>query len=903
MKLSNIIMIIFIIITLNACNSGSDLAKSDGGSKTTTGTTGTTGTSGSSGTTGTTATTVTGTGTFYGSIIQGVQYYNKATGSLSASNPFTDKSGQFNYTYLTGTATAATSLQLTFHVGNITLGTATIPAAKTASITAYHLVKDSIDANQQAVNIMRFLKTKSVNSSTDKNIITISEAVRSSLSQVQVTPLDISSTTTSNNNFETELNKRFAGLSGFTDKEVPVADIAEILGNLNITSTIVEAAQLGSLTLTAGGTSLPADGISTIALNATVTNASSTFLEGVPVRFSSTAGTLSSSVAQTNAKGKATVSLTAPVKSGKASITASFGGSNQLLDVTFNPGVVSSSQSSLTATPTTLAADGVATTTVTVILKDSNNNQVADGTKVSLNVNAGSVTSSNPAATKDGRVTFTVLAPTAAATGTFSLQDYPELTTKVTFGTFSATGEPASIQFKNSDSNISVAEVGAKENTSININVLDDTGNQLKESVYKSNFNTLDNNSNNNVKITLVSYPNGGELISAKDAKDNTVSTKNSTPIWVRTINGTAILNLKSGTLPGIMEIKAEVLKSDGITLGATALAPRVTISSGPPHTIVLSNPVINSISDMGAGVYCRIGSALVTDRWGNTVPDGTSISLGLMDSVIAEGTDGATSANSQNLTAGQNFATASITRNDNKRSIELNDRILLQNATSNDKSRFVNAINGTTINAQSSFKNTATGLHYFVGASTLGASIGGGESCAKLTTGTMTTTDGKATIWVRYPAHNDNRGNSQGTILAGCYGYNVNDQYIGDARYANQQSPQIIVVAASNDLSATTIAKGKFCFASITPDTLKIAAGGGHVNITVMDKGGITLPYIEVECSQSSGNLILSFTKSYDLTDINGDVTLDYQVVGGSDSATISCKSRNGSSEITTKN
>ncbi|MEO5330841.1 MAG: Ig-like domain-containing protein [Magnetococcus sp. YQC-5] len=870
-------MTILIVIGIGACNSGGSDATKTG--------VGTSGTTSTSGTTETAATTVTGTGTFYGSIIQGVQYYNNATGSLSASNPFTDSRGTFNYTYVTGTSTAATSLQLTFHVGNIILGTATIPAAKTADITAYNLVKDTVDSNQQAVNIMRFLKTKSVNSSIDPNVISISEAVRTSLSQSQVTSLNIASTTTSNNTFETELTKRLTTLPGYSANDVPVANDTDITNNLSNTSAIVEASQLGSLSLTAGGTSLPADGKSNMVLTATVTNASNATMEGVPVRFSTTAGTLSSSIAQTNAKGKALITLTAPVKSGKATVTASFGGSNQLFDVTFNPGSVSTAQSSLTANPTTLAADGVATTTVTVILNDSNNNQVADGTKVSLNINAGSVTSSNPAVTKDGRVTFTVLSPTAAASGIFTLQDYPAMTTKVTFGTFSATGEPASIQFNNSNSNISVAGVGATENTSININVLDDTGNQFKESVYKNNFNTLDNNSNNNLKITLVSFPNRGEFISAKDAKDSTVSTQNATnSIWIRTTNGSAILNLKSGTLPGIMEIKAEVIKSDGITLGATALAPKVTISSGPPHTIVLSTPELNSIADLGGGVYCRTGTALVTDRWGNTVPNGTAISLGLIDSVIAEGTDGKTTANSKDLTSGQNFASLSITRNNYNRKIEQEDRILIQNAAPSDKNRFVNAINGATINAQSSFKNTASELHYFIGASTLGASIGGGESCSKLTTGTMTTTDGKATIWVRYPAHNNNFGNNQGTILVGCLGYDVKDLYKGDDRYGNQNSPQVIVVAASNDSGATTMSKGQFCFSAIRPLALGILVGNGVAIVTVKDKGGITLPNMSVLCSQTAGNVKLNFNNTIATTNKNGDATFTYNVVAGTD-------------------
>lgn len=883
MKFLNIIMTLLLVVWTAACGTGTDSATIKAATS-------------SSSSSSSSSSTTTGTGTFYGSTIQGVQYYNSLTGSLLASNPYTNSSGQFSYTY-----DADTASQVTFHVGNIILGTATIAPAKTTSITAYDLVKNNTDSTSQAVNIMRFLKSTSVNSSTDTNIITISDNVRSSLSQV--TALDISSTTTSNNTFETAIDARLQNLPGYVAAtDLPSA--ATLSSNLNITSTLVEAAKMGSLTVTAGASSLPADGSSMVGITATVTNTLNAALIGAPVRFSTTSGTLSASVAQTNSNGKAIVTLKAPTSTANATITASYGGSNQLVNVTFIAGSVTTAQSSLTANPTTLVSDGVATTTITLILKDSNNNPVADGTSATLITTAGTITSTNPATTSSGRISFTVLAPKTPGVGTISLQEYPTLTTSVTFGTLSSSGEPASIKFTPASSKIFVAEVGETENTTITINVSDDAGNPINESIYPASFNTLDSNSNNNLKITLVTFPNANEFISAINAAGSTVSTTSSTPIWVRTSNGSAILNLKSGTLPGVVEIKAEVIKKNGTTIGATALAPKITISSGKPHSIVLSAPKLNAIQDLGGGVYCRTGTALVTDRWGNTVPDGTSVSLGIMDTVIAEGTDGAVTLNSKNLLSATNFTTASIIRNNSTRKIELSDRIILQDATSNDKQRFVSDINGTTISAQSNYQNTASNQHFFVGAATLGASIGGGESCTKLTAGTMTTIDGKSTIWVRYPAHNDNTGTSKGTILLGCYGYSIADTYAGDSRYSSANSAQVIVVASSQDSSATTISKGKFCFSAMSPLTIKStdssfsfsASGAKSFNISVRDKGEILLPYYTVYCSAAitKGDAQISIPTQSVNTDIDGTAQFSFTVIQGTTESTgsITCKS-----------
>lgn len=56
-------------------------------------------------------------------------------------------------------------------------------------------------------------------------------------------------------------------------------------------------------------------------------------------------------------------------------------------------------------------------------------------------------------------------------------------------------------------------------------------------------------------------------------------------------------------------------------------------------HSIVLTYPITESIENLGGGVYKRIGKAIVTDREGNPVPDGTKVYFNIIDSIFAKGT------------------------------------------------------------------------------------------------------------------------------------------------------------------------------------------------------------------------------------------------------------------------
>ncbi|TPW18568.1 MAG: adhesin/invasin, partial [Halothiobacillaceae bacterium] len=403
---------------------------------------------------------------------------------------------------------------------------------------------------------------------------------------------------------------------------------------VQIESTAQSNSNVDSLLMTALSKSLPADGMSTTAIDLVLTDNDDNLLSGRQIQLTTNAGTLHTTLAAsgsstinvaTDGSGSARVFLKSGVTSSTALIRASSEGINATTTITFAPGVPDTTNSSLTAAPSTIPANGSDTTQVTVLLLDANNNLVADGTKVTLQATAGDITTENPQTVRLGRALFTLRAPTSASSAVLSLLEYSGITARVTFGS-SSSANPSNIRVAIAAPSMFVAGVGKQDNTSLTLTVETAAGNLIANAAAGVN----------NLRVRFKTKPNGGEKLIGTDA--NLTIVESDTQIAVRTVSGVATLTLQAGSLPGIIELEAEALNSDGTTPATPVITTisQVTIASGPPHNIVLSYPVQDSIEDLGAGIYRRIGSASVTDRYGNSVPDGTAISLGLLDSVIA---------------------------------------------------------------------------------------------------------------------------------------------------------------------------------------------------------------------------------------------------------------------------
>jgi hypothetical protein len=537
------------------------------------------------------------------------------------------------------------------------------------------------------------------------------------------------------------------------------------------------------------------------------------------------------------------------------------------------------------------------------------------------------------------------------------------LSTTVSFAT-SNTGDPASIRFAVSSSRISVTGVGQADTASVTITVLDASGNVIRESGYPTPRG-------NNLRVKFITSPNGGETIAGNNIGGTLQTAGYGGFIDVATQGGVAVVNLRAGTLPGIVELSVSALSFAGTSLGnaadisTTAVAPPVSIASGSATTIVFSAPITGAIENLGNGNYRRKGKVDVTDRYGNSVPDGTVVNFTLLDTAIVHDNTGTATANAQTLdrsgtslitrtcsaqpTAGSeasgcttkgNLAvvpatapvggaadfnnTQRVFRNGVLRPLGANDRILIRNAVDADKIQTISAVNSATeVTVFNQFAHSLASGEFWAGASLSGAQIFGADPSGNLTVGTGVTTNGVAELRVTYPATVD-------TILTGCYGYPYSAGN-GSAAYSDRdkrdsvpQSRQV-VVAASSGTTATAVTQGTFCFSAIaggtiTPDVSSVAlpkSTAATIGLTIRDGGDkIPLPYDGFTCYVSSTTIAAGSLFSVTVTpntnsdgdiatDVNGNASVtilrDSGNANANDSVTVTCATDAGGGQIAT--
>ena len=805
--------------------------------------------------------------------VQGVSVsFTTTAGTLSATSAVTNSSGIAEVTLTAGTITGtanvvadasgfAASVTVTFAAGavagiSLITAPATVDTAGSSSVTA--TVTDA-NANVISGETINFGFTAQGSGSPSLSSVVV------------VTDANGLATTTYT-----------AGLANGIDTISATATNATTTSSDITVSTT--AATINSVELTTGASTITADGSDSTLIRATVTDTDFDPVQGATVSFTTTAGTLSAATATSDTSGIAEVTLTSDTTPAAALVEATTGGFSDNAVVTMTAGVPASASSLITANPSTLPSDGASTAEVTVLLIDANNNLVTDGTPVTLQTTLGAIVGSSSATTASGRATFTLQAPSTEGTATLSLVEYPGITADLVVGV-AGSGNAVNISTDIVENFLVVNGVGGVDNTSITINVTDETGNPVDD----PGASDADN-----VRVSFLSQPNGGEVITGLNGS-------NTTSLDAKTIGGSVTLSLQTGTLPGPVELQIQVDETGLFSPAqASSVAPQISIASGPPHTIALSTPNLNSIENLGGGVYRRRGTLFVTDQFGNAVPDNTTINLGILDSIIVEGNMGQLGDDATNptdlsiltdlsptLTDGSAtlFDTASITRNNITRFVEENDRVLLTGiAAATNKSRFVGntaTISNTTLGVQTNYSGTGSSLDYVVGASLLGAEISGiNEATNTLTTGSVATTDGLAPVRVTYPANN-------GTIGVGCA--NI---VAADTRYSPMESADVYMVASSTSDNATLVDHGTLCFAPIAGFTLEARpasiSGSATVELILRDGGDqILLPFWPVThtvvITNNDGNpLAISATEG--LTDENGEF-ISTITISGADS------------------
>ena len=671
--------------------------------------------------------------------------------------------------------------------------------------------------------------------------------------------------------------------------------------------TIDNTINLGGIAVTPVSPAITADGTSITALRAYVLDINSSPVQGISVGFTTDEGVLQNAdgvvaaSALTDANGMAEIYLRSTVNLATATVVAKVGvGFSATTTVGFVAGVADAAKSSLTASPSTLPADGATTSTITVTLADKDGHPVADGSPVTLLGMTGDavVTSANPTSTISGRATFILQAASSSATDALYLAENASIAGNIVYGA-TGTGEPANIQVSSAQSQITVAGVGMTENTTITVTVVDEGGSLIADPAA------------DNLRIALLTRPHGGEYISGENFAGNTVTslTTLNSYIDLATSSGQAVFNLQSGIYPGVVEIMVMTL---GYATNPSAIVPQIVISSGPAHTINLTSPVSDSVENLGGGVYKRIGTAIVSDQHGNAVPDGTVVNYGILDTVLANDDDGNTAAGQPLM---QDDGTGSggvasldtdfVIRNGTPRFIQSGDRLLITNARAEDKSRHISTVDGfDLVSVQKGYVNKTKDLNYVIGYDGIGGQIFGVDDAdTKVETkGWGTTLEGQTTFYVKYPANAQTisvgcgiagyacsnpvyqtSGGCTGAIPAGTWGP------YRDERYEPNSSAEVYVVAGTSEGtkdSAVTVDQGQFCFAAIAGGTLtaipEALVGDGTVTLSLVDGGdGIALPfrnvtgYVTID-SRAAGTCTDS-TKATEATCLEGNEVWDY--------------------------
>jgi hypothetical protein len=876
--------------------------------------------------------------------------FNTTAGTLTPAAPAqltTNPQGQAEVT-LTAPVTAGEALVIVDVTGGLSARTVVdFAAAGPATLNAFAF-PNSIGVGGTATLVAR-IRDANGNPVTGTDVqFRLPSGSRATISAVSATT-----------NADGEATTTYFSRDAIGTEVIQVVSASGALADSLLITTSGETLIVGDVTLALGTASVPAGG-SAVAVRAQVLSTTGVAIQGATVQFATTAGVLDAAAAVTDSNGIAQVLLMPPTALGSIELSATTAGFRAEATLQVLAGPADALNSIIAAQPSAILADGTSLSSITVVLNDSLGNPLPDGTAVVLATDAGQLVT-NQGVLTNGRASFELRSGNQTTLATVRVIGVSGLQTSVQFEAAS-TGEPASIRFAAIDPRISVVGVGQQDQTQIRVSVLDSAGNPIDESLYGDV-------GLNNLRAQFVSRPQGGESIAGTNADGDIVTSGMVGFIDLRTRGGLATVTLRSGVRSGVVEVRFSVLDANGTDflvgsdVAAVAALPQVSIAGGPPHTIVFTQPVTNAIENLGNGNYRRVGKVDVTDRYGNSVPDGTVVNLQLMDSVILHDSTGVTLAgtdtlnrsgdslirrrctmeplangeaggcgNRGDLLGASSFSTQ-ITRNDVPRFIDEGDLILIRNTPAADKLRVVDTVdNATQLTAHQPYRFDLTNGEFWVGAALSGGQIAGlslpnpDNGNRTLLNGTGVVVDGIAEFRVTYPAN-------VGSILSGCYGYPYADRSYDDRdrRSSVPQSRQVIVAASAGD-NVTGIDVGNYCFAaiaggSITPQVEEIVIGRGSfvdIGLTVRDNGDlpplggdrIRLPYVPVACFLSDFDtndddtnpatvfeldvMVLPNNDGFEETNVNGVAVVRLSNVGDdSGSATVTCTNGDATTTI----
>jgi len=339
------------------------------------------------------------------------------------------------------------------------------------------------------------------------------------------------------------------------------------------------------------------DGSTPVSLTAILSDAQGVGIPGIPVDFRvSGSALLDQFRSNSNELGRTTVKVTSDTL-GSVQLEAQADNlSKALATITFQP----SEPSRLTLSTSIDSLSLNSETTITAEVKDIQGNPVKEGTQVEFTTDVGTITQS--AVTENGKAEAIFSASTQAGIATIIA------TSGVARHTLTLTVQPGSagtIEVSNIEPKvIGILGSGVTQTTTIDFLIKDSLGNPVVEGTpvqFSLGQTTL----------------HGGESL--------TTEGNSGTEATGSTNNGLVSVTLKSGAVAGTIDVIGSV-QTDKTMISTAA---RVTIVGGLPDAehLALAVEFHNIAGGVSLGLLNNI-TAYVGDRFGNIVPDGTSVSF-----------------------------------------------------------------------------------------------------------------------------------------------------------------------------------------------------------------------------------------------------------------------------------
>lgn len=379
--------------------------------------------------------------------------------------------------------------------------------------------------------------------------------------------------------------------------------IAEVICTSNeMTQTVTVAMGVGSITLTANPTALPADGHSSSEIKAVLKNSAGVAVSvGTSVTFTLTFpvippeippktpptfsnGTNTITLGTIDATGIVTTSLIAGTASGLAEVVCSSDGLTQLVSVSI--GSLPIAAITLTADPTSLPADGASSSTITAKVLDVSGNLLnKDSVPVTFTTTLGHFSNGLKTITVStiwvlvdpGKVVVSLIAGKTSGIALITCESGS--VTQGTIVTIGTSGQVASITLSSNPT--SLPADGASSST-ITAELLDTSGNLINLSNIPVTFTS-----------TLGTFSNGTQTIIVTSQSTTAVPGKVVVSLIAGKTSGIALITCRSGDVDGV----GGVTQTTNVTIGSSGPVPSLIVLSAAPTSVLADNIASSTIT------------------------------------------------------------------------------------------------------------------------------------------------------------------------------------------------------------------------------------------------------------------------------------------------------------------